>query len=396
MQIKKIIFLFFLGISFFSFSQKTELSPLSEISLITVGTGDELYSKFGHSGFRIQDPAVGMDRIYDYGGFDFDPPMFYVKFARGKLNYKMSGYRFAPWLASYEAENRSVREQTLNLSQAERNEIFAFLQNNYRPENRYYQYDFLFDNCATKIPEVLKNGLGEKLKFDYSHLEEQYTFRQLIHQSLDENAWATFGIDLALGSIIDKKATPWEHQFLPLYVHQQMPNTTINGKPFVLKEKTLLQEKEIKKGTIFVLTPLFCLIALLITMVLFTYSDHRKKKRTRWLDFGLFFITGAAGLLIFFLWFLTDHTFTKDNLNLLWAMPFNIALSFILLKKKAIPSWIKKYLWILLALILATALLWLFKIQIFSPLIIFILVALSIRYLFIINEIGRSKNPEIQ
>lgn len=391
MQFKKILLLLFLTYTALGFSQEMLLSPLSKISLLTVGTGDDLYSKFGHSAFRIQDPTIGIDRIYDYGGFDFDPPGFYVKFARGKLNYKMSGYKTDRFLKAYSEENRWVKEQTLNLSQAERNEIFAFLQNNYREENRYYLYDFLFDNCATKIPEVLKNGLSNKLKFDFTHIKNPLTFRQLIHQSLDENAWATFGIDLALGSIIDRKATPWEHQFLPKYVGKQMPNTTINGKAFVTKEEMLLEEKPKKKGNLFLLTPLFWLLLLMISVVVITYFDHKKSKRSRWLDFALFFITGAAGLLIFFLWFMTDHVFTKANFNLLWAFPLNLVLAFVLIKSKTIPAWVRKYIWILLIGIAITGVLWVFKIQIFSPLIIFILIALGIRYLFLINSLGKSE-----
>ncbi len=395
MKFKKIVFLLFLSFSALGFAQEMLLSPLSKISLLTVGTGDDLYSKFGHSAFRIQDPTIGVDRIYDYGGFDFDPPGFYVKFARGKLNFKMSGYKTTSFIEAYKQENRWVKEQTLNLSQVERNEIFDFLQNNYREENRMYLYDFLFDNCATKIPEILKNDLGDKLKFDYSHIEEPFTFRQLIHQSLDENAWATFGIDLALGSIIDRKATPWEHQFLPKYVSKQMPNTTINGEAFVTKEEMLVEEKPMDNKVVFFLTPLFWLILTMISVVAITYLDHKKKKRSRWLDFSLFLITGAAGLLIFFLWFMTDHVFTKANFNLLWAFPLNLVLAFILMKSKTPPAWIKEYLWVLLAGIFITGVLWIFKIQIFSPLIIFFLVALAIRYLFLLQTFKHSKSPTI-
>lgn len=391
MLLKKIVLLGILVISSFGFSQDTVLSSTSKISLLTVGPGNEVYAKYGHSGFRIQDPTIGIDRIYDYGGFDFEAPFFIWKFARGKLDYHMSGYQTIDFLNAYKRGNRWVLEQTLNLSQDQRNELFKFLQNNYRKENRNYRYDFLFDNCATKIPEVLKDGLGDQLQFNYEHLENHFTFRELIHQNLEENDWQTFGIDLALGSIIDKKATPWEHQFLPLYVSDQMSNTKINGKNFVANEVYLTPEKTQIKGEMFILKPLFWLVLLMILVVTITYFDHKKSKRTSWLDFSLFLITGLAGLLIFFLWFLTDHTFTKDNFNLLWAFPVNLMIAFILAKTKTPANWVIKYLWVLLTFIGITVVLWLFKIQIFSPLIIFILIALAIRYLFLINSLGKSE-----
>jgi hypothetical protein len=283
----------------------------------------------------------------------------------------------------------------LNLTQDQRNELFSFLQNNYRKENRNYRYDFLFDNCATNIPEVLKNGLGDQLKFNFEHLENQYTFRQLIHQNLDENDWQTFGIDLALGSIIDKKATPWEHQFLPLYVSEQFANTTVNGQDFVSSDELLITAKPIQNKGLFILKPLFWLILLLLAVVVLTYLDHKKNKRTRWLDFSLFLITGLAGLLIFFLWFLTDHTFTKDNFNLLWAFPINLILAFLLLKSKTPANWVMKLLWVLIAFIAIAVILWLLKIQIFSPLLVFILVALTIRYLYLIHFFKQIKSPTI-
>ncbi len=392
MLFKKIVFLGILFFASFGFSQDTVLSPMSKISLLTVGPGNEVYAKYGHSGFRIQDPTIGIDRIYDYGGFDFEAPFFIWKFARGKLDYHMSGYQTIDFLNAYKSDKRWVREQTLNLSQEQRNELFKFLQNNYRKENRNYRYDFLFDNCATKIPEVLKDGLGDQLQFNYDHLKNHFTFRELIHQNLDENDWQTFGIDLALGSIIDGKATPWEHQFLPLYVSDQMSNTKIKGKNFVAKEELLLNEKPINKESLFVLKPLFWLILLLLAVVILTYMDHKKSKQNRWLDFSLFLITGLAGLLIFFLWFLTDHTFTKDNFNLLWAFPLNLVLAFILVKRKTPSNWVIKYLWVLLAFIGITGVLWLLKIQIFSPLLIFILIALTFRYLFLIHYFKHSNS----
>lgn len=392
MTLKKYLFLVFVAFSVLGFSQEPiELSPLSKISILTVGTADELSSKFGHTAIRIQDSTTNMDIVFGYGGFDFNAPFFYWKFTTGKLDYSITGNRFPSFLESYKIENRWVREQVLNLSQPERNTLFKFLQNNYRKENRNYKYDFLFDNCATKIPEVLQNGLGDKLKFNYTHIENPFTFRQLIHQHLDENDWTTFGIDLALGSVIDKKATPLEHMFLPIYINKQLPNTTINGKSFMTDESLLLDVKPIDKSSDFLLSPLFWLSLLLILVIIITYSDFKKNTRSKWLDFTLFFLTGAAGLLIFFLWFLTDHSATAGNFNILWAFPLNIVLAFVLVRKKPLPKWISKYLWIVLLGIVLTLILWLFKVQIFSQLIIFILLALAIRYVFLLKK-NTSKN----
>jgi len=393
MNLKKIVLLLFLAVSMNGFSQALELSPLSKISLLTVGTGNELSSSFGHTAVRIQDPTINMDLVFGYGGFDFSDPLFYYKFTTGKLDYSMTGHHYDTFLQSYKIENRWVRQQALNLSLEQRNTLFRFLQNNYREENRYYKYDFLFDNCATKIPEVFKEVYTQNVDFDFQHLEDTSTFRQLIHETLNTNAWATFGIDLALGSVIDREATPWEHLFLPFYVEKQFENTKINGEDLVVGTELVLDDKPISNRTNFFLSPLFWVLVLLIIVLARTFFDNKRNTRSRWLDFALFFTTGLAGLLICFLWFATDHSSTKINFNFLWAFPLNLVVAFVLVRKKKSPIWIRKYLWTLVAFLVLAVLLWLLKIQIFSPLLIPILVSLMLRYLFLTNYL-KSQNSK--
>lgn len=373
-------------------SQEKELSPLSKMSLLTVGIADELHSKFGHTAIRIQDPTDSIDIVFGYGGFDFNDPLFYSKFTTGKLDYSMSGSRYNNFLASYKIENRWVSEQELNLTLAQRNTLFRFLKNNYKEENRYYKYDFLFDNCATKVPEVFKETFGDDIIFDLDYLKNKSTFRQLIHETLETNSWTAFGIDLALGSVIDREATTWEHQFLPLYVKEQFKHVQLNGQKLVSKEKLVLKNNPVAPKSNFLLSPLFWFIILAMVVLTITYFDFKKEKRSCWLDFLLFFSTGIAGLIICFLWFSTNHTSTKINFNMLWAFPINVIVAFILLKKDTTASWITKYLWFLLGVNILAILLWLLKIQVFSPFIILILIALITRYLFLMKHLRRTKS----
>ncbi len=394
MRFKNLILIFSFLIGSLSYGQKkVELSPDSKISILTIGTADELHSKFGHTAIRILDNTLGIDVIYNYGHFDFNTPGFYTKFTRGKLLYSLAMHRYSNFVQGYRIERRWVKEQVLNLSQTEKQQLLNFLIQNHLPENKDYKYDFLFENCATKIPEILKQVLGDKLTYSYNHIKEPFTFRELIHQNLETNSWSTFGIDLALGSVIDKDATHWEHQFLPLYVYYQLQNTSKNGKPLVIDENQPVLVPEKSKSSIFITTPLFWLILLLSIVLWVTYKDYTAKKQSKWLDFGLFFVSGLAGLLIFFLWFLTDHTATAGNLNLLWAIPLNALAAFYVVKNQR-PNWIKKYLYIALGLIVLMLIVALLKIQIFSPLIIFVVLALGIRYVFLLRLPVLVKNKQ--
>jgi hypothetical protein len=197
------------------------------------------------------------------------------------------------------------------------------------------------------VPEVFKETFGDDIIFDLDYLKNKSTFRQLIHETLETNSWTAFGIDLALGSVIDREATTWEHQFLPLYVKEQFEHVQLNGQKLVSKEKLVLKNNPVAPKSNFLLSPLFWFIILAIVVLTITYFDFKKEKRSRWLDFLLFFSTGIAGLIICFLWFGTNHTSTKINFNMLWAFPINVIVAFILLKKDTTASWITKYFWFL-------------------------------------------------
>jgi len=330
---KLTFFLMLLFASFWGQSQNVELSPLSKISLLTVGTGEDLAAKFGHSAIRLQDPTLGIDEVYGYGTYDFEDPNFYLNFTRGKLSYTISRIPFKYFDYSYQQEKRWIREQVLELDVQQRTKIVAFLENNLLPKNKKYKYDFLFDNCATRIPMVFEKTLGSTFNFDYSYLEDQLTFRELIRLKLNPNSWSNFGIDLALGSVIDREATPYEHLFLPIYVYEQMKHTTLDGKPIVKKESVLLDIPEQENRALIFLTPLFWLGILLVLVCYITYTDYKNFRRNKWLDFFLFSVTGLAGVLIVFLWFGTDHLATKGNFNSLWAFAPNIFIAFLMVKR---------------------------------------------------------------
>lgn len=383
MKHQHLLLILLLGYFSCSFGQTPALSSSSYISVITCGPGEELYSTFGHSAIRVQDATLGIDVVYNYGHFNFNTPNFYLKFTRGKLLYSLSRERFENFLFSYELEKRWVKEQILDLTLDEKNTLFNFLEQNYQPLNRDYKYDFLFNNCATKIPAILEKIYGEGLIFSDTHLTEQYTFRQLIRQNIHVNSWSAFGIDLALGSVIDKEASPNEYMFLPNYVHEQLNNTILGNKPLVARERIVLDIEEVPSGNYFLASPLFWFIVIFFFVLTITYIDFRNKTRSKWLDFFVFFVTGIAGCLITFLWFFTDHTATAGNFNILWAFPANIALAFMVISSNKLPSWFQKYIWLLLGLIVITLVLWIVGVQIFSPIIIPILLTLTIRYLFL-------------
>ncbi|MFD0962592.1 lipoprotein N-acyltransferase Lnb domain-containing protein [Pseudofulvibacter geojedonensis] len=351
------------------------------ISVLTCGVGDELYSQFGHSAIRIKDHQTGLDLVYNYGVFDFDDPNFYTNFAKGKLIYKMGYTDIANFYAQYQWENREVKEQVLNLTPMQERKLINFLQNNIKPENTKYQYDFLFNNCATKITEVLNEVLEHKVVYNRNHITTHYTFRDLINNHVPYNTWANVGINIALGSVIDVKATKEQHDFLPSYVFHSLQAAKLNKKPLVKVPKTLIKKEESRIPTSnFYTSPIFIFSILGLFTIIITFRDFRNKTRSKIFDFFILFITGTIGFFIVLLWFATDHTATANNFNLLWAFTPNIIITFSIFKNR---KWHDKYFLLAFILMVVMGLVWILKIEKFAISLIPFLIALAIRYLYL-------------
>ncbi|MGB5392625.1 MAG: DUF4105 domain-containing protein [Lutimonas sp.] len=380
---RKIFLIICLSWCLSSFSQSDLLSDEAEISVITCGPGSELYSTFGHSAFRILDPKRNLDKVYNYGTFNFETPNFYAKFVRGKLLYELRAYSFSHFLRSYQEENRWVKEQILNLDQQQKQSIYDFLEENEKPENRGYQYDFFYDNCSTKMYQVLEKTLKDELLFDDHYEPNDFTHRELIQQYLANLKWSDFGIDLALGSVIDREISTKQYMFLPDYVLKGLDHVKIKSEnidiPLVRQTKVLLQSKpEVQKKSPFTPTVVFSLLTLLV--VFLTYKDYKNSTRNKTLDLFIFSITGILGILLLLLWFATDHTATANNFNILWAFAPNLFFIFFQNKNKKLSSY---YLLTLLICLDLLVVFWLTKIQVFSIALIPILVALYTRYAYL-------------
>ncbi len=390
---KKIYFilLFLIG-SFQSVSAQLQVSVYSEVSIITVGPGNDFFETFGHSAIRIKDPVLNFDLVYNYGVFDFNQPNFYANFAKGRLLYKLGRYPFHYFVRSNNDDKRWMKEQILNLTHQEKQAFFEYLEDNAKPQNASYYYDPYFDNCATKLRDITQTILGKKVEFPDEYAKDELTLRQLMNEELAWNHWGSFGINLALGTKLDQKATPAQYMYLPdfVYVAFKDAKKTENGttSPLVKKETDVLSYPEKTPATVWY-NPLLIFSILFLISVYVTFKDIRKQKRSKWFDFFVFFFIGILGTLIVFLWFFTDHRTTPNNFNFLWAFAPNLIVAFVLLKK-SIPNWISYYVKACLVFLVVLGILWIAQVQLFSLTILPILGMLLYRYYYL-NKLLSSK-----
>jgi hypothetical protein len=357
-----------------------------EVSLLTADPGTELYSSFGHSAIRMREmgPDGGRDLVFNFGTFDFDTPNFYGKFATGKLNYMLSVVPYDRFIVEYDYYKRGLREQVLDLNEEQKDFLLQHLDAQYAPERRFYKYDFFFNNCATKIRDAFDIAMGEQLVWSDSVAEEK-TFRNLIDEFVLPLPWSDFGIDLALGAVIDRPVTELEKQFLPTYMEQAFANATIveNGvsRPLVKQSRVLLEyPKENTQQSLLNPSMVFWLLTLVFAAL--TLYGFKKGKLMKGLDLALFGSVGILGLVVAFLWFFTDHSATAWNWNILWAFPGHLVLVWGLVARPN-ATWISSYLLFAMGATVMTLLFWIFGLQSFSPALIPILLLLLLRSNFL-------------
>ncbi|MEZ4799608.1 MAG: DUF4105 domain-containing protein [Flavobacteriales bacterium] len=337
--------LLFIVSSLLGFAQNDPIDAQAEaairegrFSVLTCSPGPNLYSVFGHTAIRVEMVANGkiVDWVYNYGTFEFTED-FYVKFAKGQLDYRLSKADFGFFQQEYILTGRGIVEQELELDGNEKVKLFELLEKNYEPENRYYRYDFFYDNCATRVRDIINQSLNNEVQFSYVY-PRQFTFRQSIQNYLDYMPWSDFGIDLALGMPCDRIVEKGQMMFLPDSLENDFSMAYVHDKPLTKRAVEILP-KDFELNRVGWITPInvFGLFMIIQLMIGIWWG------KISFVDRILLFTTGFIGLVVFLLWFFTDHGGTKWNLNILWANPINLYFAFSSFKKTWILKFFKVY-----------------------------------------------------
>jgi len=352
---KKITVAIFLALFFHGLQAQQDSSCNIQISLLTCSPGEDLYSIWGHSALRVVNRSSNTDIIYNYGTFDFDDPAFYSKFTRGKLLYFVSIQKFESFLEEYQYYQRGITEQVLDLSCSEKAKLVFALQENAKDENKYYKYDFMVDNCTTRLRDIVFKNADSPVITSDIRPNEKITFRNLIHIYLDSSYhyWSKFGIDILLGSPLDKKLTNSEAMFLPDYLLKGFDSTTAAGKKLISAKSEVLKPT-LPNGTNTALSP-FVVFTILFLLIVVLGIFRNTGSFLSVFDFILFFLSGALGVFILFMWLGTDHPECKNNFNLAWALPSNLIIVFFIFRKW---PWLKYYFLINSLLLLLLLVLW--------------------------------------
>ncbi len=332
-----------------------QLSDSAQVSLITIGPGQAIYSLWGHSALRVHDPLLGIDIAYNYGTFDFgNRVQFLARFLYGKLDYALSRQDFPSLVAvSWEVEGRAVVEQVLDLTPGQRETLFRYLEQNARPENKIYRYDYFFDNCSTRIRDALEAVLNDTTLFQ-AVAPDGSSFRELIRPYSRTRPMLDVVMNLALGLPGDAAASGRERLFLPIELMDSADQATIRSPE---REASLVTRTDSLRGSLTAPvtgTDWPLVVASWLLFVLALCLAGRGAAFWRIADTVLLSVTGFAGLLLYFLWIVSLHDAAGSNPHIIWAWPFHLFMAWEIARRRTV-SWHRPYFYVAAAATAITA-----------------------------------------
>ncbi len=291
------------------------------ISLLTCSPHDEVYSLYGHTAIRYENPARGIDVAVNYGMFSFNKPFFILRFVFGLTDYEMGIIPFDLFCEEYSHYGSSVVQQTLNIDNASKKRIVRAIEKNYEPQNREYRYNYFYDNCTTRARDILVSNIETgNHKVVYERKSDGASFREMIHSYNNDHRWARLGNDLLLGVKADRKTSVSEQQFLPEHMEYDFDHARLDGKPLIASKTTIVLADEKGTDTGFCPTPWMCGLMLFIICCLISFTEVRTRKIYWGVDIVLMSLCGMAGIILFAMIF-SQHPTVSLNLQILLFSP---------------------------------------------------------------------------
>jgi hypothetical protein len=314
------------------------------IYLLTCSPGTATYSIYGHSALRVVISHSQTDEVFNWGVFDFNTPNFAWKFAIGKLNYLLGVYPYDRFMEEYFIDKRSVYSQKINLDASEKRILLGLMQTNLQPENRSYRYDFFYDDCSTRIRDLIEKAVGSKLIYPPDEINQIHTFREMVGEYQKNYPWLKMGVDLIMGTPGEAKASFRDRMFLPMDLKNNLTQAVLNHDrkmiPLLSSAETILEFDPPVVKSRFYTSPIF-IFMLLFILIVFLSAVYLRGRLINILDLLFFSVFSLLSVLMIFFNFFTDHQQMKLNINIIWFNPFIIICLFCLIFRRAGEIWFR-------------------------------------------------------
>jgi hypothetical protein len=322
-----------------------------QVYLVTVGQGDQYWEKYGHNMLVFRDPSKKLDLAYNWGTFDFAAPDFLARQLVGDPQYWVDTVPTRPVLDFYRSRNRTTVLQRLNFTPEQAEKALALAQDNIRPENKFYRYDYYRDNCSTRIRDLIDAALGGQLKSATTGKITTITYRSETVRLLDDMKIVQLGVTVALGRPADQPLTAWEAGFIPMRLRDEIREVRVAGPSGAIP--LVAEELELYKSAYYndrpsapTLWGLYLLIGALIAIDLFGVGLLGESKR--WVDTTFrveasawALVTGLLGVVVLGGWSATQHVFWYRNENVLLFNPLSLFLAVLLVMSIRNARWLR-------------------------------------------------------
>ena len=352
------------------------------VSLVTCSPGTEVYEVYGHTALRIEIPAQGVDAVVNYGLFSFEAPNFVWRFIKGETDYLVGTIGYPIFEREYTDRGSTVTLQTLNLSREEKERLVYLLNENLRPENREYRYNFLYNNCSNKAGDMVELALSERLH-PLENRSDGITYRDILHEYTQEYPWLQLGIDYLLGVEADRPIDPNQQKFAPeylmYYTAQAQLVDSVRMYPYVIDTEVrgqLADEPYVAP----LLTPMQAMILLLLFVAVMCTLEFLIERRQWWFDVLLLLVQGVMGLVVAFLFFASEHPTVGSNWQVIYLNPLPLLFLPFIIRSES-KRQVSRLYYVQLAMLAAAALVLYFTGQYVQPAAWLLMAALAIRTL---------------
>ncbi len=185
--------------------------------LVTVGPGSDDFELYGHSAICLTADGAADGRCYDFGvaSGDHDVDGLVWDTVRGRPRFTPITVERSRLVGAFEDMERSIWVQSLPLDDREVAALQASLEAA-TATPRPYVYHPYYENCTTRLRDVLDEVTGGKLREGADAAAGGPRFRALSEQGFSGRIFELAGLAMFLGSRADRQPTPWEAMFLPV------------------------------------------------------------------------------------------------------------------------------------------------------------------------------------
>jgi hypothetical protein len=300
-----------------------------EVELLTMGPGEELYARFGHTALRVRSDDA--DLVYNFGYTDFEQRGLVLRFLRGSVVFWVKAQSYHSTVESYAGNDRSFLRQRLALSPAQHAELAALLRWNAEPAHRDYRYHHFKDNCATRPRDLIDRVTGGLLRRELEARSSGLRLRTLVHQGFAGRLGVLLLTDLVLGRALDRTLSVWEAGFLPRVLMETLPSVKLPdgqalagaAQPVYLRAQPSPLRGDPRAGERLLWWTALAVLALSALLALLARPRPRLAGA---LLLALALPLGLAGLLVWGLAAITPMPELRHNENLALLWPTDLAL----------------------------------------------------------------------